>query len=156
MPKVPPSAVPQCGACASPGRAWRIRAARHYQSEAQPLVAQPPSPRLELAASKVADVAAFDRQAEASLEGVGERVCVAGRGVGFGEACLLQVKAHALTAIAREPTRVVAISKGDYDRLIADRRARLHAARLRSTVKVPPLAVPQLAPCASSVRTWRL
>ena len=34
-------AVPQLGSCASSGGAWRLWAARHSQSEAQPLEAQP-------------------------------------------------------------------------------------------------------------------
>ena len=32
--KVPPSAVPEMGSCASSGRAWRLWAARHSQGEA--------------------------------------------------------------------------------------------------------------------------
>eukprot|EP00964_Phaeocystis_antarctica_P036842 scaffold21024_cov55-Phaeocystis_antarctica.AAC.5 len=47
-----PLAVLQLGSCASSGRAWWLRAARHSQGEAQPLGA-PPLPRvLESAASK--------------------------------------------------------------------------------------------------------
>ena len=41
-------------------RAWRLWAARHSQEEAGPLSAQPLPRVLELAASKVADVTAFD------------------------------------------------------------------------------------------------
>ena len=56
----PPWAVPQLGSCASSGRASRRWAARHSQEEAGPLGAQP-SPRvLKRAASKAADVTAFD------------------------------------------------------------------------------------------------
>ena len=60
MVKVPPLAAPQLAACASSARAWRLRAARHSQSEAQPLGAPPPPRVAELAASKVADFTAFD------------------------------------------------------------------------------------------------
>ena len=60
------SVVPQLAPCASPGRAWRLWAARHSQGEAQPLGAPPPPPELERTASKVADVTA----------------CVRGRGPG--------------------------------------------------------------------------
>ena len=52
--------VPQLGCCASSGRGWRFRAARHSQEEAGPLDAQPLPRVLELAASKAADFTAFD------------------------------------------------------------------------------------------------
>ena len=55
-----PSAVTQLGSCASSGRAWRLWAARHSQGEAGPLSAQPLPRVLELAASKAADLTAFD------------------------------------------------------------------------------------------------
>ena len=58
MVQVTPLAVPQPGSCASSRRAWRLRAARHSQSEAQPLGAQPPPRGLKRAASKVADFTA--------------------------------------------------------------------------------------------------
>ena len=64
-----------------------------------------------------------------SLASVGEQVTVAAPGSSFGESCLLQAKAHALTAIAHQRTRLVAISRRDYERLIAERRARLHTER---------------------------
>ena len=64
-----------------------------------------------------------------SLASVGEQVTVAAAGSSFGESCLLQAKAHALTAIAHQRTRLVAISRRDYERLIAERRARLHTER---------------------------
>ena len=48
MVKLSPLAVPQLAPCASSGRAWRLWAARHSQSEAQPLVPQPPPRVLEL------------------------------------------------------------------------------------------------------------
>ena len=54
MLKVAPLAVPQLGSCASSGRAWWLRAARHSQEEASPLSAQPLPRVLELAASKAA------------------------------------------------------------------------------------------------------
>ena len=60
MVKLPPLAAPQLGPCASSGRAWRLWAARHSQGEAQPLGAQPLPRVLELAASNVADLTAFD------------------------------------------------------------------------------------------------
>ena len=52
-------AVPQLNPRASSGCAWRLRAARHSQSEARPLGPQPPL-GLKRAASKVADFTAFD------------------------------------------------------------------------------------------------
>ena len=52
--------MPELGSCASSGRAWRLCAARHSQEEAGPLGAQPLPRVLELAASKVAEVTAFD------------------------------------------------------------------------------------------------
>eukprot|EP00964_Phaeocystis_antarctica_P139696 scaffold104499_cov30-Phaeocystis_antarctica.AAC.1 len=55
MVNVAPSAAPQLGSSASPGRAWRLRAARHSQGEAGPPGAQPLPRVLERAASKVAD-----------------------------------------------------------------------------------------------------
>ena len=54
MAKVPALAAPQLGSCASSGRAWRPRAARHSRGGPQPLGAQPPSRVLERAASKAA------------------------------------------------------------------------------------------------------
>ena len=42
MGKALPSAAPQLTPCASSGRAWRLWAARHSQSEARPLGARPP------------------------------------------------------------------------------------------------------------------
>ena len=51
----PLSAVPQLGACASSGCAWRLWAARHSYGEARPLGSQPLPRVLEPAASKVAD-----------------------------------------------------------------------------------------------------
>ena len=52
----PPLAAPQLGSCTSSARAWRRWAARHSQSEAQPLGAPPPPPwGLKRAASKVTD-----------------------------------------------------------------------------------------------------
>ena len=56
---ITPLAVPQLAPCASSGRAWRLWAARHSQSEAQPLGAQPRPQLLERAASNVAHFAAF-------------------------------------------------------------------------------------------------
>ena len=53
-----PLAGPQLGSCASAGRAWRLRAARHSQGETQPLGAQPPPRSLKWSTSKVADSAA--------------------------------------------------------------------------------------------------
>ena len=55
--KVTALAVPQLAPCASSARAWRLRAARYSQSEAQPLGARPPPWGFKQAASKVA---AFD------------------------------------------------------------------------------------------------
>ena len=55
-----PLAAPQLGACASSGRAWRLRAARHSQEEADPLGSQPLPRVLELATSKAVDTAPFD------------------------------------------------------------------------------------------------
>ena len=49
MVKVPPLAVPQLGSCASPGRAWRLWAARRSQEVAGPLGAQPLPRVLKLA-----------------------------------------------------------------------------------------------------------
>ena len=52
--------MPQLGPCASPGRRWRLWAARHSQGQkAEPLSAEPPPRVLELAASEVADRTAF-------------------------------------------------------------------------------------------------
>ena len=55
-----PLAAPQLAPCAPSGRAWRLWAARHSQSEAQPLGAQPRPWGLKQAASTVADCTAFD------------------------------------------------------------------------------------------------
>ena len=55
----PPEQSPSPPPCASSRRAWRLRAARYSQSEAQPLGAPPPSRGLERAASKVAGLTAF-------------------------------------------------------------------------------------------------
>ena len=55
-----PLAGPQLGSCASSGHAWRLRAARHSQKEADPLGAQAPPRLLELAAAKAAEFTAFD------------------------------------------------------------------------------------------------
>ena len=52
--------VPQLGSCASSGRAWRLRAARHSQGEAGPLGARPLPQALDPAASKAANSTAFD------------------------------------------------------------------------------------------------
>ena len=60
MVKVPLLAAPQLASCASSGRTWRLWAARHSQEEAGPLGAQPLPLLLEQAASKAADVTAFD------------------------------------------------------------------------------------------------
>ena len=57
---MPLFAAPQLGSCASSGRTWRLWAARHSQEEAGPLGAQPLPLLLERAASKAADVTAFD------------------------------------------------------------------------------------------------
>ena len=56
MLKLPPSAVPEIGSCASSlsGRAWRLRAARHSQGGPRPLGSRPRPQLLERAASKVA------------------------------------------------------------------------------------------------------
>ena len=61
--KVPPLAVPQLGSCASSERTWRLWAARHSQEVSGPLGAQPRPRVLELAASKAAEVTAFDHPA---------------------------------------------------------------------------------------------
>ena len=53
-------AGPHLGPCASPGRTWRLWAARYSQEEAGPLSAQPPPRVLEPAASEAADSAALD------------------------------------------------------------------------------------------------
>ena len=62
-PPPPPSlAVPQLGSCGFLGRAWRLWGRLGTSGiEVRPLGAQPLSWALEPAASKVADVAAFDR-----------------------------------------------------------------------------------------------
>ena len=52
--------MPQLGSRASPGRARRLCAAQHSQSEAQPLGAQPPPRAPKRAACKVAGFTAFD------------------------------------------------------------------------------------------------
>ena len=52
--------MPQLGPCGSLGRSWRLQAARHSQSEAQPLGAQPPPRGLKRTAAKVTDFTAFD------------------------------------------------------------------------------------------------
>ena len=52
--KSDPLAAPQLGACASSGRAWRLRAAWRSQEEAGPLGSQPLPQNFELAASKAA------------------------------------------------------------------------------------------------------
>eukprot|EP00964_Phaeocystis_antarctica_P022619 scaffold12575_cov47-Phaeocystis_antarctica.AAC.1 len=62
-------AVPQLGSCASSGRAWRLRAARHSREEACPLGAQPLPRVLELAATKTADFPAFDHPGTRRREG---------------------------------------------------------------------------------------
>eukprot|EP00964_Phaeocystis_antarctica_P063982 scaffold38435_cov27-Phaeocystis_antarctica.AAC.1 len=62
-----PLAAPQLGSCASPGRAWRLWAARHCREEAGPLGAQALPRLLELAASKAADSTALDPSGEANL-----------------------------------------------------------------------------------------
>ena len=59
MVKVPPLAVPRLSSCTSSGRAWWLCAARHSQSEAQPVGTQPAPRRLTRAASKVAHFTAF-------------------------------------------------------------------------------------------------
>ena len=60
--------MPQLGSCASSGRAWRLRAARHSQEEADPLGAQPLPRVLEPAASKAADFSASDHPGVAALQ----------------------------------------------------------------------------------------
>ena len=60
-------AVPPLGSSASPGRAWRLQAARHSQTEADPLGAQPLPRVLELAASKAAHFPAFDHAGARSI-----------------------------------------------------------------------------------------
>ena len=55
-----PLAVPQLGSCAFSERAGRLLAALDSQKEAGPMGPQPPPRVLELAASKAADVTAFD------------------------------------------------------------------------------------------------
>eukprot|EP00964_Phaeocystis_antarctica_P049545 scaffold28735_cov63-Phaeocystis_antarctica.AAC.2 len=55
-----PLAAPQLGSRASSGRAWRLWAARHSREAAGPLGAQPLPRVLERAASKAADLTAFD------------------------------------------------------------------------------------------------
>ena len=52
--------MPQLGSCTSSGRAWRLWAALDSQEEAGPLGAQPLPRVFERAASKAADVTAFD------------------------------------------------------------------------------------------------
>ena len=61
MAKVPTLAAPELDSCTSSERAWRLCAARHSQGEAQPLGAPPRPQLLERAASKVADLTAFDQ-----------------------------------------------------------------------------------------------
>ena len=56
----PSAAAPEVGSCASSGRAWQLRQARHSQAEAGPLGSRPLPRVLELAASKAAELAAFD------------------------------------------------------------------------------------------------
>ena len=63
MVNVPALAGPQLAPCALSGRAWRLWAAQYSQSEAQPRGTRPQPRGLTRAASKVADSAAFDRQA---------------------------------------------------------------------------------------------
>ena len=53
-------AAPELAFCAFSGRAWWLWAARHSQSEAQPLGAPPPPRGFERAASNVAGFTAFD------------------------------------------------------------------------------------------------
>ena len=67
MVKVTPLAAPQLAPCAPSARAWRLWAARHSQSEARPLTAQPLPRGLERAASKVADFTAFDHPGSATM-----------------------------------------------------------------------------------------
>ena len=59
---------PQLAPCASSGRVWWPRAARHSQGGPRPLGSQPPPQLLERAASKVADSAAFDHAGKTTLD----------------------------------------------------------------------------------------
>ena len=70
MVKVPPWQRPQLGSCASPGRAWRLWAARHSQEEAGPLGAHATASMLELATSKAADFTPLTLQVQPMLEPV--------------------------------------------------------------------------------------
>ena len=58
--QLPPWQRPRLAPCASSGRAWRPRAARHSQGEAQPLGPLLPPRGLKRAASKIADFTGFD------------------------------------------------------------------------------------------------
>ena len=59
--------MPQLGSCASPGRAWRLWAARRSQEEADPLSAQPLPLVSEVAADSTADSTAFDHPGTSAL-----------------------------------------------------------------------------------------
>ena len=64
--KVPSLAAPQLASCASSGRAWWLRAARHSQGEAGPLGAQPLPRVLEPSGSRTAHFPAFDHSGAAT------------------------------------------------------------------------------------------
>ena len=69
MVKAPPWQRPsQLGSCASSVRAWRLWSAQHSQEEAGPLGAQALLLGLERAASKAADLTAFDHAGGATPE----------------------------------------------------------------------------------------
>ena len=66
------------------------------------------------------------------------------------------IQAHALTAIAHERTRLVAISKQDYERLIAERRARLHAEHPNPSSNPTPTPNPNPTPTLALTPTLPL
>ena len=80
--------APLClGSCASSARAWWLWAARHSQEEAGPLGAQPLPRVLERAASKAADLTAFDhlgRRSPHSFSSVSTYMVKGGEMGGFG------------------------------------------------------------------------
>ena len=138
MVKVSPWQCPS-SAPVPPQGAWRLWTARHSDSEASSLGAQPLPRMLELAASKAADSTAFDHSGARGqpLRRAHRADHTRGRGRPAGRAHDAARDGQRVRQVGRAAARARAVLR---------RRRPRRAGRLRSMVKAPPWQGPSSAP----------
>ena len=118
-----PLAVPQLSSCASSGRAWRLRAARHSREEAGPLGAKPLPRVFERAASKAANVTACEHPGMSTIRTRAMSACRCGaRARQHAQSAPVSVRVPAGLRLAAVGSRALGSGRAEHPRLGAPSR----------------------------------